>query len=80
MGWAREPTIFSSTDVAIILRSHLTAAGEFDETAVKRDIQAARPGMELFKVSAKTGEGMTEYLEFLETRRIGSRAASGVLK
>jgi hydrogenase nickel incorporation protein HypB len=34
--------------------------------AARRNIQAVRPGMEVFKVSAKTGEGMAVYLEFLE--------------
>jgi len=32
--------------------------------------------MEVFKLSAKTGEGMTEYLEFLESWRMRSRAAA----
>ena len=41
-----------------------------------RDPPAARPGMEIFKLSAKTGEGMAEYLDFLESRRVLSRAAA----
>jgi Ni2+-binding GTPase involved in maturation of urease and hydrogenase len=28
----------------------------------------ARPGMPVFKLSAKTGEGMEKYLEFLASR------------
>jgi hypothetical protein len=32
--------------------------------------------MEIFKLSAKTGEGMAEYLDFLESRRVLSRAAA----
>jgi hydrogenase nickel incorporation protein HypB len=74
------PTIFNSADVAIITKSDLAAAVEFDEAAAKRNIQAVRPGMEVFKLSAKTGEGMNEYLEFLESRRIHSRAAAAVSK
>jgi hydrogenase nickel incorporation protein HypB len=58
----------------------LAAALEFDEAATKRIIQVVWPGMEIFKVSPKTGKGMTEYPEFLETRRIRLRAAAGVLK
>lgn len=72
------PTIINSADVAVITKSDLAAAVEFDETAAKRNIQAVRPGMEIFKLSAKSGEGMAEYLEFLERRRIGSRAAAAV--
>ena len=74
------PTIFNSADVAIITKSDLAAAAEFDEVAAKRNVQAVRPGMESFKVSAKTGEGMAEFLEFLEHRRARSRLPAAVLK
>ena len=72
------PPIFNSADVAIITKSDLAAAVEFDEAAARRNIQAVRPGMEVFKLSAKTGEGMTELLEFLESRRSRSRSAAAV--
>jgi hydrogenase nickel incorporation protein HypB len=70
------PTIFNSADVAIITKSDLAAAVEFDEAAAKCNIQAVRPGMDVFKLSAKTGEGMAEYLEFLEHQRVRSSAAA----
>ena len=73
------PTIFNSSDVAVITKSDLAAAVEFDETAALRNIQAVRPGMEVFKISAKTGEGMDNYLEYLEQRRSRSRTAASVL-
>jgi hydrogenase nickel incorporation protein HypB len=69
------PTIFNSADVAVITKSDLGAAVEFDEALARRNIQAVRPGMEIFKLSAKTGEGMPEYLEYLERHRVRSRAA-----
>ena len=72
------PTIFNSADVAIITKSDLAVAVEFDEDTARRNIQAVRPGMEVFRMSAKTGEGMTEYLEFLENRRMRSRAVTAV--
>jgi hydrogenase nickel incorporation protein HypB len=74
------PTIFNSADVAVITKSDLAAAVEFDEAAARRNIQAVRPSMEVFKLSVKTGEGIAECLEFLERRRIGSRAAAAVSK
>jgi hydrogenase nickel incorporation protein HypB len=70
------PTIFNSADVAVITKSDLAGAVEFDEAAAIRNVQAVRPEMAVFKVSAKTGEGMTEYLDFLEGRRTRSRAAT----
>ncbi len=72
------PTIFNSADVAIITKSDLAAAVEFDEAAVRRNIQAVRPGMEVFKLSSKTGEGMEEFLDFHEANHAQSRAAVGV--
>ena len=66
------PTIFNSADVVVITKSDLAAAAEFDEATAICNIQAVRPGMEVFKVSAKTGEGMAEYLEYLEQRRTRS--------
>ena len=74
------PTIFNSADVAIITKSDLASAVEFDEAAARRNIEAVRPGMEIFKLSAKTGEGIDGYLRFLENRRTNSRAAAGVPK
>jgi hydrogenase nickel incorporation protein HypB len=53
------PTIFNSADVAIITKSDLAAAVDFDEVTTRRNIQAVRPGMEIFKLSSKTGDGMT---------------------
>jgi len=63
------PTIFNSADVAVITKIDLATAVEFDEEAVRRSIEAVRPGMEILKVSSKTGAGMTEYMEFLERRQ-----------
>jgi len=77
--WPGRPDLNrSGRDVAVITKSELAFAVEFDEAAVKRNIQAVRLGKEVFKVSANTGEGMDEYLEFLESRRVRSRGAAAV--
>jgi hydrogenase nickel incorporation protein HypB len=73
------PTIFNSADVAIITKADLIAAVEFDEPAARRNIQCVRPGMDILKVSSKTGEGMTEFLEFLDRRRVqGKNVGAGL--
>jgi hydrogenase nickel incorporation protein HypB len=64
------PTIFNSADVAVITKTDLAEAVEFDEPAAMANIQAVRPGMQVFKVSAKTGAGMDAYLRFLAQRRL----------
>lgn len=70
------PTIFNSADVAVITKWDLAVPVDFDEAAAMRNIQAVRPGMKVFKASAKTGEGMAEFLNFLESRRTRSRTAA----
>jgi hydrogenase nickel incorporation protein HypB len=72
------PTIFNSADVAIITKFDLAAAVEFDEATALHNIQAVRPGMEVLKLSAKTGEGMPECLDFLARRRTRSRIVASV--
>ena len=68
------PTIFNSADVAIITKVDLAEAVEFDWPTACGNIQAVRPGMEVLKVSAKTGIGMEKYLEFLTAHFEGCRS------
>jgi hydrogenase nickel incorporation protein HypB len=70
------PTIFNSADVAVVTKLDLAAAVEFDWQTVYNNIQAVRPGMPVFKLSAKTGDGMETFLEFLATRLSELRPAS----
>jgi hydrogenase nickel incorporation protein HypB len=72
------PTIFNSADVAVITKWDLAAAVEFDEILARRNIQAVRPGMQVLKLSAKTGEGMPAVVEFLEKHRLRSRSTAAV--
>lgn len=59
------PTIFNSADVAVVTKNELAAAVEFDWETARKSIESVRPGMRIFRLSAKTGEGMPAYLEFL---------------
>jgi hydrogenase nickel incorporation protein HypB len=70
------PTIFNTADVAVITKCDLAKAVEFDETAARRNIQAVRPGMQVFMMSAKTGEGMPQHMNFLEARRRQAKPAA----
>ena len=62
------PTIFNTADVAVITKMDLAAAVEFDAAAAHDNIQAVRPGMQVFEVSAKSGLGMDELLKLLSAR------------
>jgi len=62
------PTIFNTSDVALITKYDLARAAEFDRAAALQSIQLVRPGMVVFELSARTGAGMTTWLEFLRMR------------
>ncbi len=59
------PTIFNTADVAVITKLDLVTAVEFDLNSARDSIQRVRPGMKVFEVSSKTGEGMNELIKFL---------------
>jgi hydrogenase nickel incorporation protein HypB len=62
------PTIFNSADVAVITKTDMAAAAEFDEAAAAANIQAVRPGMVTLQVSSRSGAGMDAFLAFLAER------------
>jgi hydrogenase nickel incorporation protein HypB len=69
------PTIFNSADVAILTKKDLAEAVEFDWPAAQANIQAVRPGMQMFFLSSKSGEGMGQFLEYLVGRLVELRTA-----
>jgi hydrogenase nickel incorporation protein HypB len=63
------PSIVNSADVAVITKTDLSGAVDFDGPAAVKNLQAVRPGIEILRVSAKTGDGMDAWLEFIASRR-----------
>ncbi|MEI6351630.1 MAG: hydrogenase nickel incorporation protein HypB [Verrucomicrobiota bacterium] len=59
------PPIFRGAKVVVISKTDLTAATGFDLAAVRRNIQAVAPEAVILEVSAKTGEGMQEWIALL---------------
>jgi hydrogenase nickel incorporation protein HypB len=62
------PTIFNTADVALITKTDLAEAVDFDAEAAHKNIQAVRPGMQVLSLSAKWGQGMSDWLGLLEER------------
>jgi hydrogenase nickel incorporation protein HypB len=69
------PTIFNSADVALVTKLDLAEAVDFDRAAADANIQAVRPGMEVVRLSARTGDGMDRFLVLLERQLVETRAA-----
>jgi len=72
------PTIFNSADIAIVTKMDLASVVEFDFATAYGNIQAVRPGMQVFQLSSKTGAGMQSYVDFLATRLSDSHSATAV--
>ena len=62
------PTIFNTADVAIITKIDMTEAADCDLATLRENIQRVRPGMPIFEISSKSGEGMREWLLFVTAR------------
>jgi hydrogenase nickel incorporation protein HypB len=71
------PTIVNSADVAVITKTDLSDAVEFDWPLAAKNLQAVRPGIEILRVSAKTGSGMDAWLRYI-TARTTQRASAAV--
>jgi hydrogenase nickel incorporation protein HypB len=59
------PGMFNSADIAVITKMDLAEACDFDRAAAHANIEAVRPGMRIFEVSAKRGTGMAQWIEWL---------------
>lgn len=64
--------------MAIVTKIDLATAVEFDYATVYSNIQAVRPGMQVLQLSAKTGQGLDIYLDFLVMRLMELRSAAVV--
>jgi len=68
------PGMFNSADVAVITKMDLADACEFDRRAAYDNIEAIRPGVRIFEVSAKSGTGMAGWIDWLLQFRNGNQA------
>ncbi len=63
------PGLFNTCDLALLTKMDLAIACEFDRQHALENIQAVRPGMRVIETSAKTGQGMAEWLALLQAKR-----------
>jgi hydrogenase nickel incorporation protein HypB len=59
------PTIFNTADWAIVTKLDLASAVDLDLETLVRNIHLVRPGTPIFKVSARTGQGIEELEQVL---------------
>ena len=65
------PTIFNSSDVAVITKIDLAEVCEFDRKACYENIHAVRPNIPIFETSSKKGTGFEEWFAYLNDLKKG---------
>ncbi|MFO8182843.1 MAG: hydrogenase nickel incorporation protein HypB [Candidatus Aegiribacteria sp.] len=65
------PSLFSSIDALIINKMDLVPHLDFDVDRAIEECRSLNPDVEVFTVSARTGEGMEEFCGFLESKLEG---------
>lgn len=61
------PVLFATAKLALLTKMDLAEPLGWDLKACQRSIQGVHPGMVTLKLSAKTGDGMDSWLEYLES-------------
>ena len=68
------PTIFNTSDLAIVTKVDLANAVGFDRAAALSAIDSVRPGLPVLELSSKSGTGMDDWMSLLQSRRADKRS------
>lgn len=71
------PLAFHTAAVALITKTDLADAVGFDREAARRSLHAVNPDVTIIELSARTGSGVDEWIDLLETRLSERRCAGG---
>ena len=72
------PTAFQSADVVILTKMDIAEAVGFDRAAAIDNIHRMAPQSKVFEVSARTGEGLNDWLEYLQAQQKSIKALEAV--
>ena len=72
------PLAFTTADVAVISKTDLARAVEFERPSALANIARVNPSIEVLEVSARTSDGMDSWLELLR-RRIEAKRVTAVV-
>jgi hydrogenase nickel incorporation protein HypB len=70
------PVMFRKADLVLLTKVDLLPHLELDVAAVEAGLARVMPKAELLRLSARTGEGVEEWVGWLETRRRARAVAS----
>ena len=66
---AKYPTMFSAVNALVVNKIDLLPYLDFDLNKIKSDINVVAPNIDIFSLSAKTGEGAADFAEWLVQKR-----------
>jgi hydrogenase nickel incorporation protein HypB len=66
---AKYPTLFQPADVVLLTKSDLRGVLDYAVNRVYEDISRINTRARVFEISAKSGQGMSEWLDWLRERR-----------
>jgi hydrogenase nickel incorporation protein HypB len=69
------PPMFHSANVAVVTKSDLAAAAGFDREQALANLRRVSHHAEVFELSARTGEGMQPWLDYLKKQRTDANHA-----
>jgi hydrogenase nickel incorporation protein HypB len=72
------PTLFHSADVAVITKCDLSGTVGFDRDAALTNLTRVAPAIRVFETSARTADGVGEWLQFLTTAAHATSQARNV--
>jgi hydrogenase nickel incorporation protein HypB len=62
------PGMFASADVIIVTKTDILPYFDFDLEKFKKAVSGLKPGILIFPLSARTGEGFSEWTDWLKSR------------
>jgi hydrogenase nickel incorporation protein HypB len=71
------PGMFTNADAVVLNKDDLAEVFEFDHDEYERGIRIVNPGVPVFRISCKTGEGLETWMEWLVARLEESPAPAG---
>lgn len=69
------PKMYRNVDVLLLNKIDLLPHVDFDAEYYSRGVEMLSPGLETFRISCRTGEGIEPWVRWLETRRGGGGRA-----
>ncbi len=70
------PPMFQAAHVVVISKMDLAQACDFNRDAALENLRRVAPQAQVFEVSARTGQGMQSWTEFLLNRRRGQKSGA----